>query len=1694
MKNNVKKLMPIIFLASVIVILVCFGWLNFGNGFVTEAEVYNYEEIRADIERKGNQYQRTYSEFGSVETIVKPITSEYVDYFYSDLYDIGSAKLGTNAVEDSFVVTKIIDSGLPDSDSIVIVFMGDGFTAGTSANQQGSWPNPVAGSFLAQAYGAAQTLINTHPFNLFSNIFTVYALQVISNDVGITGAPDGTGPVCDTYFQVNFTAASSITMPNSCQIQALSLANSVSQNVAMVQVLANTNAHGGVSFWGTYSDNNTVRVALTATQASSNSYWSPAWHGTVIHEFGHSFGQLMDEHDSSVGRSEQRANATQVSDTSLVKWSHWIGYEGITLRSVTGGWYVPAADNACVMRASWANNEFCAVCASELTRRLALFTDETFYGKRSNPGPNTPVVELEPGTNRILPYAFNGNSSLQSITIPTSVQSIGDYAFIGATGLSEIRNESPIPQVINDTTFAGVIRSNITVIIPIGKTEEYINAGWEGFNFIEEGWLTETLGEEISIKGFIGEISGDISIPEVIDGKKVTSIGSMVFVNQIEMTGIIIPISIKNIGNDAFRGCISLTNISSLGNVLTIGDRAFANCASLVNIIIPSSVTYIGDGAFAGCDNLNITVVTGNPNYSAANNILYNKNKTQILAAGNIAPVINIPDTVTDVLPSAFESNGKVTTLHFEGTTAIGAYAFADCENLNAVYFYTYTVPEVGISAFLNDEFTLYVPQSAQAAYNSVFVGYTTDIDSIQVTVTFMSGDAVVDTQTVYFGATINALGTAYKTGYDFCGWYDKPNHTGTAYEVGGLWDTTEDLTLYADLQPREFYITFNGYGSAGLSDKLVVYDSLIGELPEPEREGYTFLGWKDEYNTVYTEDMLWQQLSNVAVTSAWSVNEYTITYNGNGGTASAAEQSVDYGSVIASLATATRDGYVFTGWNTSADGSGQTVGVPYEYLFDYDITLYAQYAPKEYVVTFDRQGGTGGTAGVDAVFEEDMPEGPDITAPTRRGYTFGGYYREKDGKLVFYYNADMTSANKWDIDKDETLFAAWTPNTYVVELNKQDGSGGPESITVTFNSPMPAGIAAPSKEGYTFQGYYAQPNGVGTPYYDQDMASANNWNETDVTEIYAYYTANVYTVILDRCGGTGGSSSVEATYGSPMPSAVAPIRTGYTFQGYFQFENGQGKKYYNSNMSSAEEWDRAENNFTLYAYWTGNQYIVTLDNGIYGDDVDVIVTYGSPMPTEGITVPERKGYTFEGYYTSETGGTNYYVGPALASARNWDQTSGATLYARWEKIKYEVTLDNQGSGASNNYIYVAYGEMMPLPNNLDTAPTKKGYAFVGYFSQPNGKGTQYYSMGKGYSTPYVSGDTMIGGYYEKLIPERSWNLYKNATLYAHWELLSCTYNYELVVLNEGTLSEHGTVEITHGVEVEFKAPDLQKDGLIFDHFWCDNQTYTTQTVRWTIELTRSKSDWEIYPTKGFYAVYKRDTCIAEGSMITLADGTQKAVEDLTGKEMLLVWNLKTGTLDVAPILFIDNDPVTMYSVINLYFSDGTQVKVISEHGFWDYNLNKYVYLDKDAAQYIGHWFNKLSTDEYGNSVSEKAQLVNVVIQDEYTTAWSPVTYGHYCYYANGMLSMPGGIEGMFNIFEVDAETMKYDEAQMQADIAQYGLFTYEEFAELFPISEEVFEAFNGQYLKVAMGKGLIDAEGLQTLIERYAEFLSAIG
>ena len=85
---------------------------------------------------------------------------------------------------------------------------------------------------------------------------------------------------------------------------------------------------------------------------------------------------------------------------------------------------------------------------------------------------------------------------------------------------------------------------------------------------------------------------------------------------------------------------------------------------------------------------------------------------------------------------------------------------------------------------------------------------------------------------------------------------------------------------------------------------------------------------------------------------------------------------------------------------------------------------------------------------------------------------------------------------------------------------------------------------------------------------------------------------------------------------------------------------------------------------------------------------------------------------------------------------------------------------------------------------------------------------------------------------------------------------------------------------------------------------------------------------------------------------------------------------------------------------------------------------------------------------------------------------------------------MPGGVGGLFNIFEVDSETMTYDYEAMERDIAEYGLFTYEEMNALCPLSEDMFYAAGGAYLKISIGKGNLTVEELIAMIERYSKYV----
>lgn len=1166
----------------------------------------------------------------------------------------------------------------------------------------------------------------------------------------------------------------------------------------------------------------------------------------------------------------------------------------------------------------------------------------------------------------------------------------------------------------------------------------------------------------------------------------ITSIEQRAFAGQTGITELTLPQTVTEIGERAFEGCSSLTTVSSLDSVKSLGDHAFAGCSALTAVSIPQELTAIGTGAFAGCDSLAIRVAANNPNYTAQDNILYNKNKTALLSSGNVAPEVHILQTVETIATSAFQGNGKLQNVHIEHCPAIGKFAFADCENLRAAYFYSYTVPTLGNGAFANNDFTLYAPHHLQGTYHSAFYGYTTKIDSIPIEISFMVDGAEWQCVPTYFGANIDTIPEPFREGYDFAGWYDSAEYAGQAYAVGGTWTTAQDMCVYAKWTPKQYQIYFTGDGSEGLADKTVTYDSPIGTLPTPVRKGYTFLGWYDTNGEQYAETDDWKKLSNISVSSKWRINEYTIRYDGNGGTVSESEQKATYQCVIDSLAVATKEGFTFLEWNTAADGTGKTVRAPYTYDSDDDLTLYAQYSQNQYTVTFNKQNGSGGSDGVNVDYQAAMPTG--LTAPTRPGYAFQGYYAQPNGEGTCYYDRNMTGNAVWDIARDDTIYAYWVGNTYNVSLHRQGGTGGCGSVQATYGSAMPTGadITAPTKTGYVFRGYYADLNGKGTQYYHADMTSANPWNISEDRTLYAYWSAKVYTVTLNRQSGSGGSASVQATYYAAMPTATAPIRAGYTFQGYYEKPDGAGIKYYHANMASANNWDVADNK-EIYAYWTGNQYTVKLDSGGYGGSGEVNATFGSPMPTAGIVAPRRTGYTFKGYYDQRNGnGAKYYDGPNLVSVHVWDKTSGCTLYAYWEQNTYTITLQQYGNNTSE--IQVKYGDVVTVE---DFAPGRWGYQFIGYYANANGTGTEYFTAE--WQTYYGSTSYML------VSRNVRWYKESDGVIYAKWAVCSMNYDIHYYSTEDASIIYTETVRLVNEQTITLGAKEVK--GYVFKQWNINGATYTDTTRTYKASLIYSYVIQGTmiasypYDTPGsIYAMYDKDSCVAEGTLITLSDGRQVPVETLTGNELLLVWNLKTGRFDTAPILFIDKDPTRIYRVINLYFSDGTTVKVISEHGFWDCDLNRYVYLDENATQYIGHWFNKAVADGNGQMTRVKVRLENVVVRDEYTTAYSPVTYQHLCYYVNGMLSMPGGIGGLFNIFAVDGDTMQYDSASMAADISKYGLFTYEEFAEYVPVPVEVFEAFDAQYFKVAIGKGLLDYAILNRLAERYAPLLGIGG
>ena len=228
----------------------------------------------------------------------------------------------------------------------------------------------------------------------------------------------------------------------------------------------------------------------------------------------------------------------------------------------------------------------------------------------------------------------------------------------------------------------------------------------------------------------------------------------------------------------------------------------------------------------------------------------------------------------------------------------------------------------------------------------------------------------------------------------------------------------------------------------------------------------------------------------------------------------------------------------------------------------------------------------------------------------------------------------------------------------------------------------------------------------------------------------------------------------------------------------------------------------------------------------------------------------------------------------------------------------------------------------------------------------------------------------------------------------------------------------------------------------------------------------------------------KSSKCITGDTLVTLSNGQTIPVSELQNDNEIAVWDFNNGCVACAPLMaFVKQTLNDAIDIIRVQFEDGSNVGVIIEHLFFDMTLGKFVAINSDSQEFIGHEFAKVNDD--GNVIPVK--VTEIFIDGKTTEAYGPQAEGYWNYLAGGVISGNDGQLGICNRFDFDVEKMRYVPDKKEADLLKYGTLDYDALKEI--MSEEFFNRNHLEELSVAIGKGLITLEYLQEYAGKFTDF-----
>jgi uncharacterized repeat protein (TIGR02543 family) len=549
------------------------------------------------------------------------------------------------------------------------------------------------------------------------------------------------------------------------------------------------------------------------------------------------------------------------------------------------------------------------------------------------------------------------------------------------------------------------------------------------------------------------------------------------------------------------------------------------------------------------------------------------------------------------------------------------------------------------------------------------------------------SGVGTAPNQLTYLNSGINLpAGTGLsKSGYSFGGWSTSNN--GVA--VSTPYSSDISRTLYAVWNANTYTITYNKNGGSGTqtADSYVTgaTATTLSATTTFTRTGYSFAGWAAT-STSTTPVTTYSTAANVIFYAIWTHGTYTVTYAANGGAGTMADQTSNATANLRANAFTYAD-RTFTGWNTSADGTGTTYRNSVSYPFLASITLYAQWGN---VISFTNQGATTGTPSSSS---QSWTSGsinlPTLGTMVRTGYTFTGW---NNGSGTTY-----PGGSSFTPTVGITFNPVWTANSYSVTFDKNQATSGnvpsSQSWTTDTNALTLSGnIGSPAlaKSGYTFGGWGTSASST-TPVSTYSTAA----NKT----FYAIWTPINYSITYALNGGTSNLPTQASKYiYNTFALAATPTKADFYFAGW-----SDGATTYGA-LATYSITANTPSAITLTAQWIPIYTVSYVLNGS-SSSVTGEGSYTSGTVVTLTSAPTRTGYTFNNWLDSS--GVTHAAGSSFTVLQN------SVLQAQWTPVLYSVTYALNGASGT-----------LPLQSSLamnspfvvtSTEPVRAGYIFTGW-------------------------------------------------------------------------------------------------------------------------------------------------------------------------------------------------------------------------------------------------------------------------------------------------------------------------------------------------------------------------------------------